>query len=169
MEERKEGSSLESNSTRTKQQGHSTALGSKKVHECTSYPTSYGEDWIQQFLYTRKAPGIESLECNCAQGDKTVEHVLLKFHIWQVERAELMDPLRTRNLREILTERKGCEAAVRMIQRTKLLDQFKPTAETTKRGEGRGNEDEEREEERRGRRGKRGRRGRGGERNNIEK
>jgi hypothetical protein len=34
-----------------------------------------------------------------------------------------------------------------MIQRKKLLNRFKATAETTKRGEGEGNEDEERGEE----------------------
>jgi hypothetical protein len=65
----------------------------------------------------------------------TVEHVLLKCRKWQTERAELIDPLRTRNLREILTERKSCRAAVKMIQRTKLLEQFKATAEMERYGE----------------------------------
>jgi hypothetical protein len=86
-----------------------------------------GETGFNHFLYKRRVLGVESSACDCAQGDMTVEHVLLKCHKWQTERAELIGSLRTRNLRQILTERKSCRAAVKMIQRTKLLKQFKAT------------------------------------------
>jgi hypothetical protein len=94
-----------------------------------------GKIGFKHFLSERRVPGVESPACDCIQGDMTVEHVLLKCRKWQTERAELIDPLRTRNLREILTERKSCRAAVKMIQRTKLLEQFKATAEMERYGE----------------------------------
>ena len=55
----------------------------------------------------------------------TVEHVLLKCLKWSTEREELIHPLRTTDIKKILTFKKGTKTAVKMIQRTKILNQFK--------------------------------------------
>jgi hypothetical protein len=72
-----------------------------------------------------KVPGLESPECDCVQEEMTVEHVLLRCHMWQIERQDLMSALRTTGLKKMLTWKQGCRAAVKMIQCTKLLDQFR--------------------------------------------
>lgn len=83
-----------------------------------------GKIGFNHFLYERKVPGIESPRCECTQDDMTVEHVLLECPQWTTERRELIDPLRTTDLRKILSKRKGCRAAIKMVLRTKLLGQF---------------------------------------------
>ena len=70
-----------------------------------------------------------SLNCDYANEPMTVEHVLLKCLRWNIERAELIAPLRTNNIIKILTTKAGGKAAIRLIQRTKLLSQFRMAVE----------------------------------------
>ncbi|ERF77205.1 hypothetical protein EPUS_06485 [Endocarpon pusillum Z07020] len=73
-----------------------------------------------------KVPDILSPNCDCSRGESmTVEHVLLNCPKWSTEREELIHPLRTTDIKKILTSKRGAKAAIRMIQRTKILDQFK--------------------------------------------
>ena len=55
----------------------------------------------------------------------TVKHVLLKCLKWSTERGELIHPLRTTDIKNILTSKKRVKIVVKMIQYTKILNQFK--------------------------------------------
>jgi hypothetical protein len=57
-----------------------------------------------------------------------VEHVLMRCSKFKTERNELTIPLRISDRKIILIRKQGCKAAVRMIPRTKLLEQFKNTS-----------------------------------------
>jgi hypothetical protein len=81
------------------------------------------------FLYEMRVQEVLSPNCECASESMTVEHVLLKCPRWNAERAELIAPLRTSRITKILTTRAGGKAAVRLVQRTKLLSQFRAAAE----------------------------------------
>ena len=80
----------------------------------------------------------------------TVEHVLLKCPQWDTERAELISPLCTNNLKEILTTKPGGKAATRFVRRIGILDQFRAAVVEQRR------EEQEREDvqEREGKEGK---------------
>jgi hypothetical protein len=88
-----------------------------------------GKIGFNAFLYEMRVPEVLSPNCECESESMTVEHVLLKCPRWNAERAELIAPLRTSNITEILTTRAGGKAAVRLVQRTKLLSQFRAAAE----------------------------------------
>ena len=78
------------------------------------------------FLYEMKVLDILSPNCDCSREENmTVEHVLLKCPKWSTEREELIHSLRTIDIKEILTSKKRTKTAVKMIQRTKILNQFK--------------------------------------------
>ena len=55
----------------------------------------------------------------------TVDHVLLKYSKWSTERKELIHPLRTIDIKKILTFKKKTKTVVKMIQCIKILNQFK--------------------------------------------
>jgi hypothetical protein len=69
----------------------------------------------------------------------TVRHVLLKCPTWRVIREEELADFRG-NIKRILNSGPGATAAIRLILKTKLLDQFKTTAceshAESRRGEG---------------------------------
>ncbi|KAF7502054.1 hypothetical protein GJ744_008049 [Endocarpon pusillum] len=88
---------------------------------------------------------VISPDCECLERAITVEHVLMKCSKWSAEREELITPLRTISVKEVLTSKAGGRAAIKMIQRTKILDQFKAVVEQE---EGRTAEDREEEEKR---------------------
>ena len=78
------------------------------------------------FLYEMKVPDILNSNCDCSRGgNMTVEHVLLKCPKWSTEREELIHPLRTTDIKKILTFKKRVKTVVNMIQRIKILNQFK--------------------------------------------
>ncbi|KAF7502055.1 hypothetical protein GJ744_008048 [Endocarpon pusillum] len=91
-----------------------------------------------------RVPEVTSPDCECSEGAITVEHVLMKCLKWSAEREELITPLSTTSVKEVLTSKAGGRAAIKMIQRTKILDQFKAVVEQK---EGRTVEDKEEEEE----------------------
>jgi hypothetical protein len=72
----------------------------------------------------------------------TVRHVLLKCPTWRVIREEELADFRG-NIKRILNSSPGATAAIRLILKTKLLDQFKATA-CESHAESRRSEDEER-------------------------
>ena len=55
----------------------------------------------------------------------TVKYVLLKYLKWSTERGELIHPLRTTDIKKILIFKKRTKTVVKMIQYTKILNQFK--------------------------------------------
>ncbi|KAF7502714.1 hypothetical protein GJ744_005222 [Endocarpon pusillum] len=97
-----------------------------------------------------RVPEVTSPDCECSEGAMTVKHVLLKCPRWSTEREELINPLRTTSIKRILTSKAGGRAAIKLVQRTKILDQFKAVVEQEEGGrtaENRGEEEEETEEE----------------------
>ncbi|KAF7507387.1 hypothetical protein GJ744_010446 [Endocarpon pusillum] len=91
-----------------------------------------------------RVPEATSPDCKCSEGAITVEHVLMKCSKWSAEREELITPLHTTSVKEVLTSKAGGRAAIKMIQRTKILEQFKAMVEQE---EGRTTKDREEEEE----------------------
>ena len=78
------------------------------------------------FLYEMKIPDILSTNCDYSRSENmTVEHVLLNYPKWSIEREELIHPLRTNDIKKILTSKKRTKVVIRMVQRTKILDQFR--------------------------------------------
>ena len=72
-------------------------------------------------------PGFDTKHCACGYAAAmSVRHVLLSCPRWVDEREEELGEL-TRDLREILGTEQGATAAIRLILRTGLLEQFKAT------------------------------------------
>ena len=88
-----------------------------------------GKVGFNAFLHSMRVPDVRGPECDCQEGDMTVEHVLLKCPQWNTERAELINPLRTNNLKRILTTKSGGKAATRFVRRIGILDQFRTVVE----------------------------------------
>ncbi len=101
-------------------------MGLKKHESALLTQLRTGKIGFNAFLYEMKVPNILSPNCDCPREESmTVEHILLNCPKWSTEREELIHPLRTTDIKEILTSKRGAKAAIRMIQRTKILDQFK--------------------------------------------
>jgi hypothetical protein len=83
-----------------------------------------GKIGFNSSLHERRVPGFQTTECECTNGEMTVEHVLLQCEKWDREREETIEKLRTRNLRSILNSRQGTRAATEFILRAALLEQF---------------------------------------------
>ncbi|KAF7502148.1 hypothetical protein GJ744_006888 [Endocarpon pusillum] len=96
-----------------------------------------------------RVPEVTSPDCECSEGVMTVEHVLMKYLKWSAEREELITPLRMTSIKKVLTSKEGGRAAIKMIQRTKILDQFKALVEQKegRTAESRKEENEKSEEE----------------------
>ena len=83
-----------------------------------------GKIGFRAFLYERRVPGYDNPNCEC--GEKmTVTHVLLKCVIWDGKRAAALVDQDRRTIQRLLSTRKGCLAAIRLVQQTELLEQFK--------------------------------------------
>jgi hypothetical protein len=89
-----------------------------------------GKIGFRAFLYDRKVPEIDSPWCLSCNGQEleTVSHVLLYCPAWKELREEcfkegLSEGARP-TLKALLNAEKGCRAAARMIQRTRLLAQY---------------------------------------------
>jgi hypothetical protein len=96
--------------------------GLKKHESALLTQLRTGKIGFNAFLYEMRVLDVLSPNCDCANEAMIVEHVLLKCPRWNVERAELIAPLCTNNITEILTTKAGGKAAVRLVQRTKLLN-----------------------------------------------
>jgi len=103
--------------------------GMKKHESALLTQLRTGKVGFNAFLHSMRVPDIQGPECDCQEGDMTVEHVLLKCPQWNTERAELISPLCTNNLKEILTTKSGGKAATRFVRRIGILDQFRAVVE----------------------------------------
>lgn len=90
-----------------------------------------GKIGFQDFLYKRKVPEVLSGRCSCDTGAMTVRHVLLSCPKWRQARKEELGA-RRRDLRDLLQGGTGATAALRLVLRTGILDQFRLLAETEK-------------------------------------
>jgi hypothetical protein len=103
--------------------------GMKKHESAMLTQLRTGKVGFNAFLHLMRVPDIQGPECDCQEGDMIVEHVLLKCPQWNTETAELISPLRTNNLKEILTTKSGGKAATRFVRRIGILDQFRAVVE----------------------------------------
>ena len=71
-----------------------------------------------------KVPGIEDPQCECQQGEETVQHYLLECTKWNQQR-DILGAYRDRGLRDILESREGSQKAVEFLLATGRLEQFK--------------------------------------------
>ncbi|OHW95426.1 reverse transcriptase [Colletotrichum incanum] len=80
---------------------------------------------LQDFLFSRRVPGITNANCPCREGRQTVSHILLRCRKYrQLRRQELGALPGRHNLRVILNERKAAAKAIRFIEQTEILGQY---------------------------------------------
>jgi hypothetical protein len=101
--------------------------GRTKAHSALLTQLRTGKIGFSNFLYERRVPGVWSRRCACEEGAMTVRHVLLRCPTWRAIREEELANFRG-DIRRILNTSPGATAAIRLILRTKLLDQFKTIA-----------------------------------------
>ena len=99
-----------------------THIGLKKHESALLTQLRTGKIGFNAFLHKMRVPEVISPDCECSEGAMTVEHVLMKCSKWSAEREELITPLRTTSVKEVLTSKAGGRAAIKMIQHTKILD-----------------------------------------------
>jgi hypothetical protein len=107
--------------------GPSTKVLPVDAHSALLTQLRTGKIRLSQFPYERRVPGVWSRRCACEEGAITVQHVLLRYPTWRAIREEELADFRG-HIRRILKTSPGATAAIRLILRTKLLDQFKTTA-----------------------------------------
>ncbi|KAF6782471.1 hypothetical protein CSOJ01_16001 [Colletotrichum sojae] len=79
---------------------------------------------LQDFLFSRRVPGITNANCPCQEGRQTVSHILLRCRRFrQLRRQELGGLPGRHNLRVILNKRKAAAKAIRFIEQTEILGQ----------------------------------------------
>ena len=98
--------------------------GCGKAHSALLTQLRTGKIGFADFLYERKVPGVWSRRCACDQGAMTVRHVLLTCPKWRALREEELEPF-FGDIKRILNTKEGVTAALRMILKTGLLEQFK--------------------------------------------
>jgi hypothetical protein len=101
--------------------------GRTKAHSALLIQLRTGKIGFSNFLFERRVPGVWSRRCACDEGAMTVRHVLLRCPTWRVIREEELGGFQG-NIKRILNSSPGATAAIRLILKTKLLDQFKATA-----------------------------------------
>jgi hypothetical protein len=100
--------------------------GRTKPHSALLTQLRTGKIGFREFLYERGVPDIYSKRCDCGREAMSVRHVLLTCPKWRdVRETELREF--GEDLREILGTKEGATAAIRMILKTGLLEQFKAT------------------------------------------
>ena len=103
-----------------------------KIHAKLARPLSSiltqmrtGNIGLRHFLYRRGVPEVEDGECQCQQGEQTVQHVMLSCSRFRAARNTLWtDGTWTTDLRQILSKERYAARAARFMLETKLLGQF---------------------------------------------
>jgi hypothetical protein len=101
--------------------------GRTKAHSALLTQLRTGKIGFSDFLYERRVPGVWSRRCACEEGVMNVRHVLLRCPKWWEIREEELANFRG-DIKRILNTSSGATAAIRLVLRTGLLDQFKATA-----------------------------------------
>ena len=100
------------------------------------------------FLYEIKVPDILNTNCDCLRSESmTVKHVLLNCLKWSTKKGELIHSLCTNDIKEILISKKKTKTAIRMVQCTKILDQFRKAVDQDVEQRLRGSNENRKEEE----------------------
>ena len=80
---------------------------------------------LNDFLFSRRVPGITSPRCECGERRQTVVHVLLRCRIYKDLRNRIFDNLPGRhNLRTILNKPQLATKAIEFVEQTRILGQM---------------------------------------------
>ena len=75
-------------------------------------------------------PEVYSKQCACGHTEISVRHILLYCPLWGREREKELEEMEmARDLKEVLGTKHGATAAIRLILKTGLLEQFKATVQ----------------------------------------
>jgi hypothetical protein len=97
-----------------------------KAHNALFTQLRTGKIGFNEFLYERRVPEIWNERCVYGYTAISVRYVLLSCPQWEREREkELRDMVR--DLKEVLRTKHGATAAIKLILKTSLLEQFKVT------------------------------------------
>ncbi|OHE90327.1 zinc knuckle [Colletotrichum orchidophilum] len=81
---------------------------------------------LQDFLFSRRVPGITNANCPCREGRQTVSRILLRRRRYRQLRRQEFGTLPGRhNLRVILNKRKVATKAIRLIEQSEILGQHR--------------------------------------------
>lgn len=80
---------------------------------------------LRDHLWRRKVPGIGRPQCECGEGRQTVKHVVLSCREHQETRKRVFGNRGRIDLRAILNEPKLVTKAIRFMEQTQLLGQFR--------------------------------------------
>jgi hypothetical protein len=111
--------------------------GRAKAHSALLTQLRTGKIGFNEFLYERRVPGVWNKHCACGHAAMSVRHVLLSCPQWEREREEELGDM-ARDLKEVLRTKHGATAAIRLILKTGLLEQFKATAQAKREERRRG-------------------------------
>ncbi|KAK5637254.1 hypothetical protein RRF57_012966 [Xylaria bambusicola] len=81
---------------------------------------------LRDFLFKRKVPDITDPKCSCGERRQTVLHVLFQCRQFKDLRNQELGRIPGRgNLRAVLNKRKTAIKAIRFIEQTQILGQFR--------------------------------------------
>ena len=85
---------------------------------------------FKDFLFNRRVPNVTDPMCDCGEGRQTVTHILLRCRKLRDLRKQEHGRFPGRhNLRAILNKRKLATKAIRFVEQTRILGQFRVTEE----------------------------------------
>ncbi|KAK4071132.1 hypothetical protein Purlil1_13494 [Purpureocillium lilacinum] len=86
---------------------------------------------LKDFLFNRRVPDATDANCPCREGRQTVSHVLLRCRKYRQLRRQELGPLPGRHdLRDLLRERKAAAKAIKFMELTEILGQFRIESHT---------------------------------------
>ncbi|OAQ65570.1 zinc knuckle [Purpureocillium lilacinum] len=86
---------------------------------------------LKDFLFNRRVPDTTDANCPCREGRQTVSHILLRCRTYRQLRRQELGPLPGRHdLRDILSERKAAAKAIKFMELTEILGQFRIESHT---------------------------------------
>ena len=86
---------------------------------------------LNDFLFGRRVPDVTDANCPCREGRQTVSHVLLRCRKHrQLRQRELDGILGRHDLRNLLNERKVATKAIKFMELTEILGQFRIESQT---------------------------------------
>ncbi|KAK4069807.1 hypothetical protein Purlil1_13645 [Purpureocillium lilacinum] len=86
---------------------------------------------LDDFLFNRRVPDATKANCLCREGRQTVSHVLLRCRKYRQLRHQELGHLPGRHdLRDIMSERKAAAKAIKFMELTEVLGQFRIESQT---------------------------------------
>src|SRR5580700_2050205 len=80
---------------------------------------------LRDYLWRRRVPEFDNPICECREGRQTVAHILTQCRQHRNLRREELSGIGRLDLRAILNERKRATKAIRFMERTQILGQFR--------------------------------------------